>query len=66
MAPLTITLGWWLIPAAVTVALILFAMWPAPAPRGWASLGDSIHGAIMLLIGVIFTLISWLIWSLLK
>lgn len=61
---LTITFGWWLIPAAITLAVAVYAFWPEPAPRGWGDLGSGMAGAFRLMAGIILALAAWLVWSL--
>lgn len=61
---MTLTVGWWAIPAAITAAVVIFGLWPAPRPSGYTSLGDSIVGAVELMAGIILALAAWLIWAL--
>lgn len=63
---MTVTIGWWAIPAAITLAVIVCGLLPRAAPRGYTSVGDSIVGALFLLLGIIISLIAWLIWALLS
>lgn len=58
---MTITIGWWAIPAIITIATIIFGVWPSRAQ----SYGDSIGGAFQLMGYVIVSLVAWLVWSLL-
>lgn len=62
---MTITLGWWVIPAAMTLAFILWGFMPAPPPRGYGNIADGLVVLISMLGGAIVCLIAWLIWALL-
>lgn len=55
----TVHLGWWIIPAIMTVATTIYGAMPSPASTygDWA-------GAFRLMGGLIVTLLAWLIWSL--
>jgi hypothetical protein len=59
---MTIALGWWLIPAAMTLGTIILALWPSP-PQG--DYGFDVGGILQCGLAIIATLSAWLIWSLL-
>lgn len=60
---MTITLGWWAIPAFLTVAALLWgvAKPSRPNPYGYGDIG----GAIVALFVIIGLLVVWLIWAVL-
>lgn len=58
---MTITIGWWAIPAIITIATIIFAFWPQ-RPTGY---GGDIAGAFQMMASIIVSLVAWLVWSLL-
>lgn len=65
---LTMTIGWWAIPFAITTASFLWSLWPRQDERptgsmfdGLAMLGPLVRG----LAAAVISLIAWLIWSLL-
>lgn len=58
----TITLGWWLLPLAITA--IAFAWATAVCPKG-GSLGDAIAAAFVFGPALIGSLVAWLIWAVL-
>lgn len=58
---MSVTIGWWAIPAAITIASVVWALWPQRT-KGY---GSDIVGAIGLMGAIILSLASWLIWSLL-
>lgn len=54
---MTITLGWWALPALITLAYGLWMLWPCEGSQYEAEL-DTRNGLIAVLA-------SWLIWALL-
>lgn len=62
---MTITLGWWALPAAITILSIGSAFLPDSSPRGYGDLGSGIVGMFHLLIAVIVSLAAWLLWAVL-
>lgn len=59
---MTIIIGWWAIPAIITV----FSFgWVFATGANDTSLGGAIASSIMLLIACIISLIAWLIWAVL-
>ena len=58
----TITFGWWLVPASLTLVLLTWAFWPDKHP----SYGMDIGGVFKVLAAVIVSLAAWLVWSLLS
>lgn len=57
---MSITIGWWAIPALITLAALIWAFWP----QDRHSFGSAVVGAIQLMAACIVSLISWLVWSL--
>lgn len=57
---MNIHIGWWAIPAAITVAVLVWAM----LPERETGYGTAIVGAFQLMGGIIIALTAWLIWSL--
>ena len=57
---LTITIGWWLAPAAVTFGMVIWAFWPEKN----VGYGMDVGGAFKVLVGIIVALAAWLVWSL--
>lgn len=64
---MTITIGSWLIPAALTT-LFLGGWWAwsaaQPSSGGYGAIGAGLIDAIALLGAIILTLIAWLVWAL--
>lgn len=60
---MTIEIGWWAIPATITLFWVIYCIMPSRAPTGFSSLGDSTVGALFILIGLIIVLASWLAWA---
>lgn len=59
---MTIIIGWWAIPAIITV----FSFgWVFATAANDTSLGGAIASGIMLLIACIVSLTAWLIWAVL-
>lgn len=58
---MTITVGWWAVPALITMGTFVYALWPV-RPTGY---GADIVGAVSLMAAVIVSLVAWLSWSLL-
>jgi len=63
---MTITIGWWIIPAVMTLATVVFGFMPLPRATGNASMGNAVVGLVQLLCAIAVTLIAWLIWALLR
>jgi len=59
---MTITLGWWLLPAILTLATICYAFWNSDPYHPLGSIAD----AFRLLVCIIITLVAWLVWALLR
>lgn len=62
---IAIHFGWWTLPALITVAWIVFLLWPDPAPTGFGSVGRGVVGLVQAMAGAIVVLIAWLVWALL-
>lgn len=60
---MTISFGWWLLPAAVTVASYLWAWLTTRGSR--PSFGDAVVALIYYGAATIASLIAWLIWAVL-
>lgn len=68
----TLGLGWWLLPAAVTLTSLVIA-WiavgrlPAPSRGDYSAIGNAALGLVVLAYGAaaaIVSLIAWLTWAL--
>lgn len=57
---MNIHIGWWVIPATITLAVIVWGF----VPERQTSYGTSIVGAFQIMAGIIVALVAWLIWSL--
>ena len=57
---MTLTFGWWLVPTAITIGVLIWGYWP----EKHTNYGMDIGGVIMFLVGIILVLASWLVWSL--
>lgn len=60
---LTITLGWWLMPLAVTAVCFGLAVANFSHSRGDYSFPE-VYNAMLLLVATIPVLVAWLIWAL--
>lgn len=63
----TIHLGWWVLPALITVAAYAIAVWRIPAAQPSSYLpdfGPAIVGFITLSLASIASLLAWLVWAL--
>jgi hypothetical protein len=58
----TISLGWWLVPAAITLGSLICAFIPDKNP----SYGSTLVGLFQFGLGLVLSLSSWLVWSLLR
>ena len=64
---MTITLGWWAIPAAMTAALIVWGFFPArSSTTDYGRIGEAVVQLVYLLFGIIVCLIVWLTWAVLS
>lgn len=65
---ITVSLGWWLVPLAVTIiafgAYITWEVRTVPS-YGYGRIGDGIASAILMAAALIVSLIAWLIWAVL-
>ncbi len=64
---MTITIGWWVIPAAITVLGLTLPFVFAPRPHHSSygpDVGSAVIGFAYLCFGVIVSLAAWLIWAL--
>lgn len=64
----SLTIGWWLLPLIITVALIAWALPRRADERNngsmYGDLGYAVGGLIRLLTAVSLSLFSWLMWAL--
>lgn len=58
---MTITIGWWAIPAIISIATVIFGLWPSRS-QGYVA---GIAGAFQFMACVIVSLTAWLVWALL-
>lgn len=65
---MTITIGLWGIPLAVTLAAVAWAfLMPMPRPQGGAfDFGGMLSGFARLAAVVFVTLVAWLVWALVR
>ena len=64
---MTITIGWWAIPAAMTIALIVWGFLPSKSTaQGYSAAGQATVDAIYMLAGLVACLTAWLIWAMLR
>jgi hypothetical protein len=61
---MTIVIGWWVLPAAITFALFLWALLTPPKHSG--DYGFDLMPLVRMAGAIIGTLVAWLIWSLLR
>jgi hypothetical protein len=59
----TINFGWWLLPAAITIALLWWASLNKSPPDRWGM--NHFFDAVLYLLALIPSLIAWLIWAVL-
>lgn len=59
---LSITLGWWLLPLAATVAALAWGFWPEPSERNIGPYSFPIIGVLKLAGALILTLLAWTIY----
>lgn len=57
---MTVHIGWWAIPALITLATLVWGLWPDRS----VGYGTAIVGAFQLMVGIIVSLTAWLIWAL--
>lgn len=64
---MTITLGWWLVPALMTIAAVVWAVRQSPPgpSHGYAALGDAAICFFFLSVALIVSLAAWLVWAVL-
>jgi len=64
---MTITIGTWIIPLVVTIISLGVASYSTPEGRGdYGSIGAGFVGVIYLAAALILSLVSWLIWALVR
>lgn len=63
---MTITLGWWTLPLAVSLVPWAWACWPRPRSYGYGAIGDGLAGALRGCAAIIITLAAWLVWALFR
>lgn len=62
---MSITIGWWAIPAFVTIAAVYIALREAPTSSGNDYGASAFIGVVMMMAALIISLIAWLIWAIL-
>ena len=60
---MTLTIGWWVAPAFITLAAVYVALRESPEQRGDYDFSP-IVGCLYLAAALIVSLVSWLIWAL--
>lgn len=58
MEPITITLGWWIIPTLITIVAVGLAFWPRESGGGYPDFG----AAFLMLLAIIAALVAWVIY----
>lgn len=61
---MSIAIGWWAIPAFVTIAALYVAFREQPASSGNDYGAGAVIGAMFIMLALIVSLIAWLIWAL--
>lgn len=63
---ISIELGWWLVPAFVTLIALLVAAWRSDRSytHGLGAVGQAMANAFIYLVAIVVSLVAWLIWSL--
>ena len=67
MGSITIVLGWWLVPAFVTLAsfAVAFIKTPKPEPSSYfPDFSPILIGGALFGVATILSLLAWLLWSL--
>lgn len=59
-----ITVGWWAVPAFITIAAVFIAVREAPVSSGRDYGAGAFIGLAMMMAALIVSLIAWLIWAL--
>lgn len=62
---MSITIGWWAIPAFVTIAAVYIALREAPNSSGLEYGASAFIRVVMMMAALIVSLIAWLIWAIL-
>jgi hypothetical protein len=62
----SVHLGWWLLPTAITGASLIIALWMAkPSGRGdYAAIADGFVWLVIMMAALIVSLVAWLLWAL--
>jgi hypothetical protein len=65
---ISIHLGWWLLPAAITVLAVLLAMGACRPQRigAYGSIAQAVAWAMAMLAATIVSLIAWLLWLVIR
>jgi hypothetical protein len=64
----TITIGAWVLPLTISALAFAWAVWNGdykPA-TGYGSIGKGVANALLLAVALIFSLIAWLAWAVLR
>lgn len=64
---MTISIGWWALPALITVAAYAVALWRIPASQPssyFPDFGPAIIGFINVALATVVALAAWLAWAL--
>lgn len=65
----TVTIGWWIVPLAITATSLPWALWPRESERsrgGDYSFPDIFSPMLRLIPAITLSLSSWLVWSLMR
>ena len=61
---MTLTIGWWAVPAFITIAALYMALREQPAPTGRDYGAGGVIGLMFVMAALVVSLIAWLIWAL--
>lgn len=64
MMDVTVTIGWWAVPAFTTLAAICIALRDQPAPSGTDYGAGGVIGCVFLMMALVVSLVAWLILAL--
>ena len=57
----TITIGWWAVPLAFTMLMVIWSAFNSPVYR--KSFGDVEMGFLIMAAAIIASLVAWFIWA---
>lgn len=63
---MTLVIGWWGVPLLITIVTMVWVMWPSGNQFSNSGYGIDVTPLLKLGAAVIVSLVSWLIWALLR